>query len=130
SEPESQKAILDAISDKDEAVQRAALAAVEKTRPTNAVVSVTQLLSSSKEWPARVRAAEALGVIAAGSRDKKAADALAKAAEKDDTALVREAAVVALAKVDPETGKSVAARVATKDAEPRVRAAAKATEKR
>jgi hypothetical protein len=91
---------------------------------------VTHLLSSAKEWPARVRAAEALGVIAAGSRDKRAADALAKAAEKDDTALVREAAVLALAKVDPETGRSVAARVAAKDAEPRVRAAAKGAEKR
>ena len=60
-------------------------------------------------------------LIAAGSRDKKATEALTHAALSDGTALVRQAALLALAKVDAEASRSVAQQIATKDAEPRVR---------
>jgi HEAT repeat protein len=62
--------------------------------------------------------------VALGSKDRTAVKALTKAALEDKTALVREAAVIALPKVDAEAAKSVLAKVAAKDSEPRVRAAA------
>jgi hypothetical protein len=87
---------------------------------------VTSLLSLAKGWPARVRAATTLATLAAGSNDKAAVDALRKAALKDDTALVREAAITALDKVDPAAARAVADKVVASDPEPRVRGAARA----
>ncbi len=124
SEPQAQKTVLEALGDKDDGVQRAALGAVERSRPPNAIGAVTALLASAKEWPVRVRAAEALGVVAAGSRNKSAVKALTNAALKDRVALVREAAVTALPKVDSGAARSVLAKVRESDAEPRVREAA------
>jgi tetratricopeptide (TPR) repeat protein len=124
-EPAAQKAVIDALDDDDPGVRRAALSAVEQTRPAGAVAAVTSLLGASQDWTARVRAAEALGKLAAGSKDKAAVAALSKAALTDDTALVREAAVVALYAVDADAAKVVGAKVAASDPEPRVRARAK-----
>jgi len=49
-----------------------------------------------------------------------------EAASKDTYALVRQAALEALAASDPATARTVAARLATADPEPRVRDAARA----
>jgi hypothetical protein len=120
-------AVLDRLDDPDATVQRAALAAVERTRPSGAVPAVIALVARGKEWPARVRAAETLAVLAAGTKDKKAVEALTRAALSDNTALVREAAIIALAKVDAVAARGIAAKLASSDAEPRVRDAARAT---
>jgi HEAT repeat protein len=89
------------------------------------VDAVTALLEKAAGWPARVRAAEALGVLAAGGKSAKAISALTRAAQKDQTALVREAAVVALGKIDPVGTRQVLEHVAKTDAEPRVQQAAR-----
>lgn len=124
--PSAQAAVLERLDDADATVQRAALAAVERTRPAGAIPAVTALVTRAKEWPARVRAAETLAVIAAGSKDKQAVEALSRAALSDKTALVREAAVIALVKVDADAARGVVAKVQSSDAEPRVRDAARA----
>jgi HEAT repeat protein len=64
-------------------------------------------------------------MLAAGSRNKKAVEALSRAARSDDYALVREAAVRALARVDPAAARPVLSAVAQKDAEPRVQRTAR-----
>lgn len=126
SAPEAERAVLDHLDDPDATVQRAALAAVERTRPAGAVPAVTALVGSAKDWPARVRAAETLAVLAAGTSDKKAVEALRRAALSDKTALVREAAIIALGKIDPAAAREIAGKIASSDAEPRVRDAARA----
>jgi len=127
-EPAASKAVLDSLDDPDDGVQRAALAAIASARPSGGVEAVTHLLATAKDWAARVRAAETLGTLAAGSHDKKGAEALEGAATRDDTALVREAALRALAKVDPEAAQRVATKMAGSDPEPRVRETAKTLE--
>jgi HEAT repeat protein len=127
-EPAASKAVLDSLDDPDDGVQRAALAAIAAARPSGGIAAVTRLLDDAKDWAARVRAAETLGALGAGSHDRKGAEALERAATHDDTALVREAALRALAKVDPGAARRVAAKVATSDPEPRVRETAKTLE--
>ncbi len=124
-EPAAQKAVVEALGDPDEHVERAALAAAGRARTPGAVGAVTGLLTGRSDWPVRVRAAEALGMLAAGSRNKKAVEALSRAARSDDYALVREAAVRALARVDPAAARPVLSAVAQKDAEPRVQRTAR-----
>jgi HEAT repeat protein len=113
-----------ALSDPDTGVQRAALSALAESRGKSAVGAIARLLESEEQWPIRVRAAEALGSLAAGSRDADAVEALTAAALKDDYALVREAAVRALSRVDPAAARPILRRVRERDREPRVRDAA------
>jgi tetratricopeptide (TPR) repeat protein len=119
--PDARAAVLRALEDRDESVQRAALAALETARTPGAVPAVVSLLESGSDWPVRVRAAHALGAIAAGSRDAKASAALARAARADRFSLVREEAARALALVDRQAARSVLSAMASGDAEPRVR---------
>jgi HEAT repeat protein len=114
SEASAQSAVLDRLDDPDATVQRAALAAVERTRPSGAVPAVIALVARAAEWPARVRAAETLAVLAAGAKGKKAVEALSRAALSDNTALVREAAIIALAKVDPDAARGIAAKLSSR----------------
>jgi len=107
-------------------VVRATLTALGKSRAKGAIGAIASMLSSESDWPIRVRAAEALGAIAAGSRNARAVKELSAAAEQDEYALVREAAVKALARVDPQAARPVLLRAADRDSEPRVRKAAKA----
>ncbi len=125
SEQAARTAVVEALGDPDEHVQRAALAAADRARTPGAVNAVTGLLTHKSDWPVRVRAAEALGRLAAGSRDKKAVAALTRAAQSDAYALVREAAVRALPLVDAAAARPVLTEVAEKDAEPRVQRAAR-----
>ncbi len=125
-EPAAKRAVVGALADSDERVLRAALAAVSTTQGLEAVAAVAALLTSKRGWPVRVRAAETLGRLATDSTHPKAVLALSKAARQDDYALVREAAVRALARVDPKAARKVLAEVVDSDSEPRVRKAAKA----
>jgi cellulose synthase operon protein C len=74
----------------------------------------------------RVLAAEALGRLGAAGAGPAAARLLSDAATKDAYALVRQAALEGLARFDAGAARSLAARMATSDAEPRVREAAQA----
>jgi hypothetical protein len=74
----------------------------------------------------RVLAARAMGRLGAAGAGPEAARQLGEAATKDPYALVRQAALEALASFDSAGARTVAARVATGDPEPRVRDAARA----
>jgi hypothetical protein len=75
-----------------------------------------------EDWGLRVAIAEALGRAGQGA-PAVASAALARALEKDDYALVREAAGRALFAVDPKGSRATLERFARQDAEPRVREA-------
>jgi HEAT repeat protein len=123
-EPEAQAAVVDALGDPDEAMRRAALAAIGPVKHAPTIAAVAALLRESASWPLRVRAAEALGRLGAGGAAAEVSGALAAAARGDGFALVREAAARALFAVDRATAAPVLAELAAKDAEPRVRSVA------
>ncbi|CAN5361970.1 hypothetical protein BH09MYX1_BH09MYX1_22400 [soil metagenome] len=124
STPEAQAAVVKAIDNDDEGVVRVALAAVGTHPDPAASAAVGKLLANHRNWAVRVLAAQALGRLgAAGS--KESSPPLVKAAKDDPYALVREAAIVALATFDRASAVAAAREIAQKDAEPRVREAAK-----
>jgi cellulose synthase operon protein C len=126
-------ALVAALGDANEIVQRVAIAAVGTPRPggrgapgdERAVIALAKILANSDSWALRILAARALGRLGtagapgAGSR-------LADAAEKDAYALVRQAALEALASFDAAAARVIAQQVAATDPEPRVREAASA----
>lgn len=121
------EAVVAGLEDSSEPVQRVALAAVGSHGPASerAVAAVGKILATHESWAMRVLAAQALGRLgAAGAAD--AAPKLADAATRDSYALVRQAALEALASFDAATARTVASRVAAADPEPRVRDAARA----
>jgi tetratricopeptide (TPR) repeat protein len=126
-------AIVAALEDSNEAVQRVAIAAVGAPRPggravpgdDRAVAALGKILATHDNWSLRILAAQALGRVgSAGARG--AGPHLADAAAKDTYALVRQAALEALSSFDPAGAKVVAQRLAVSDPEPRVREAASA----
>ena len=125
SEPAALVAVRAALDDEDGSVQRAALEVLAERRDPATIGPVSQLLGGSDPWPVRLRAAQALGSIAAESSNESAFVALSRAATKDDYALVREAATLALPRVDPKRARSVLETIAEQDPEPRVRQAAR-----
>ncbi len=121
------EAVVGGLEDSSEPVQRVALAAVGSHGPASAraVTAVGKILATHESWAMRVLAAQALGRLgAAGATD--AGPKLADATTRDSYALVRQAALEALASFDVATARTLAARVATADPEPRVRDAARA----
>jgi tetratricopeptide (TPR) repeat protein len=87
--------------------------------------AVGAILAHSERWAMRVLAAQALGRL--GAKGVPAASpALSTAAVNDGYALVRQAALEALASFDSAAARSVAQRVAEGDPEPRLRETAKA----
>ena len=124
-EPEAQKSVIRALDDPDEHVQRTALTALGTTHRVEAVDAIVSLLGKKRDWPVRVRAAEALGELGRGSRNPKAVQALSEASRSDPYALVREASLRALFEVDPAGARPVLAEAAEKDGEPRVRGLAR-----
>lgn len=124
-EPEAASTVVSTLGDADESVQRSALDAVARGRRSTATGAVTKLLREAQSWSLRIRAAAALAEIASSPAHKNGAiEALSGAARSDDVALVREAAVTALIKLDRDAARAVLGEVAGKDAEPKVRAAA------
>jgi HEAT repeat protein len=124
-EPEAQAAVVDALADPDEGVRRAALAAIGPIKSEKLTTAVALLVKESPSWPLRVRAAEALGRLGGGgSSSGLITSTLTASARTDAFALVREAAVRALASVDLAAAKPLLEEMAAKDAEPRVREAA------
>jgi HEAT repeat protein len=123
SEPPAAAAVIEAVSDRDARVQNAALSAIAECHLTAAAGAIATLLTHAEDWPLRRRAASALGEL--GSSDSAVRTSLVRAATTDEYALVREAAVRALARVDPSGARAVLAQLVEKDPEPRVRAAAR-----
>jgi HEAT repeat protein len=122
------------LEDPNEAVQRVALAAVGAPRAdggktpasARAATAVGKILTLHESWAMRVLAASALGRLGAAGAGPEAARLLGEAATKDSYALVRQAALEALAGFDATAARALASRMATADPEPRVREAAQA----
>ncbi len=121
---EATGAVLRAVEDSNEAVQRMALAAVGKQSSSAASQACGRVLFGSENWPIRVLAAEALGRLGAGG-SSEAAGLLERAVKNDGYALVREAALRGLA-FDTRTLERVARTASEHDPEPRVRGTAAA----
>lgn len=123
-DPASHVAIVDALTDEDEAVQRAALAVLSEIKSDAAVKAVAKILASNSNWALRVRAARALGSLKAAQADKEAVASLSRAAREDKFALVRQASMEALTKLSPTDARPVLEAAAKSDPEPEVRASA------
>ena len=129
-------AVVSGLEDANEAVQRVALAAVGAPRSDGrrapagprSIAAVAKILAGHESWAMRILAAHALGRLGAtgGSGAGEASARLTTAATADTYALVRQAALEALATFDPTGVRAVAQRMATSDPEPRVREAASA----
>ncbi len=122
---DAQSAVVGAVDDSDEAVQRVALAAIGARADAAAVAAVSKLVHAHENWAMRVLGAQALGRLGAAGSGEAAAKALREAATTDGYALVREAALVAYASFDKPGAAALAAQIAQKDVEPRVRETAK-----
>ena len=129
-------AIVAGLEDASEAVQRVALSALGGARPgaagapagaagERAAGATAKILATHDNWAMRVLAARALGRLGAGGC-ASASPPLQEAATKDAYALVRQAALEALASFDAASAGAVASRLAATDPEPRVRDTAKA----
>jgi HEAT repeat protein len=132
-EASARKHVIIALEDRDEHVQRTALtglAALGGGHRADAIEAIVALLAGRSDWPVRVRAAEALGELAKGSRNPRAVTALGQASQKDSYALVREASLRALFAVDEAAARPIMKQVADKDSEPRVRELARELSKR
>jgi tetratricopeptide (TPR) repeat protein/HEAT repeat protein len=126
--PEAQAAVVAAVGDSNEAVQRVALAALGTQPDLKAVAAVGKLLETHENWAMRVLGAQALGRLgASGASD--AAKFLQASAKNDPYALVREASLKALASFDPKGASVLAAQIASTDPEPRVRETARSLQK-
>lgn len=122
---EAREAMVRAVNDPNEAVQRVALASLGSEQNPRAVAAVGKLLALQESWAMRVLAVEALGRLGAAGSGGDAADLLKGAALHDTYALVREAAVKALASFDVPKAKLLAGQMASTDPEPRVRETAR-----
>jgi hypothetical protein len=90
------------------------------------VVAVGRVLEANESWALRVLAAQALGRLGSAGAGAEASRRLVAAATRDTYALVRQAALEALAAFDVPAARALGATMATSDAEPRVREAARA----
>jgi hypothetical protein len=113
--------VIDALGDPEESVRRAALSALGSVKDTTTVAAVAKLGREAPSWPLRVRAAEALGRLGAGSASPVAMETLRSMAQKDPYALVREAAARAMASLDRAAAEPLLRELAAKDPEPRIR---------
>jgi hypothetical protein len=102
-------------------VQRVALASLGQHADTKSVTAVARVMRGHESWAMRVLAAQALGRLGAAGGGAEATRQLKEAATKEAYALVREAALVALATYDKAEAAQLAATMATTDPEPRVR---------
>ncbi len=122
--PEAKAAVVAAAGDADERVQRLAIAAIDRQGTAEAAAIASRVALTHASWSMRVLAAQALGRIGGRANAAAARSTLQRVATTDPYALVREAALSALASFDPPAAAEVAARLATTDPEPRLREAA------
>jgi cellulose synthase operon protein C len=114
-------AIAEAVTDPSENVQRVALASIGNHADQKTALAVGKVMRGHESWAMRVLAAQALGRLGVAGAGPEATRQLKEAATKEPYALVREAALVALASFDKTEAHQLAIQMATNDAEPRVR---------
>lgn len=115
-------AIAQAVTDPTDAVQRVALASIgQNSADAKSVAAVAKVMRGHESWAMRVLAAQALGRLGAHGAGAEATKQLREAAAKEPYALVREAALLALAEYDKAAAAELATQMAQTDAEPRVR---------
>ncbi len=114
-------AIAQAVTDSSENVQRVALASIGNHADQKTALAVGKVMRSHESWAMRVLAAQALGRLGAAGAAAEATRQLKEAATKEAYALVREAALIALASYDRSEAIQLATQMAASDAEPRVR---------
>lgn len=121
----AEQAALRALGDQDVQVQDAALSLAGRLGSVAVAREVARLLSGDSPWPTRVKAAEALGQMTRASQDASArklvSDSLARAAESDGYALVRQAALRGLSRFDSAAAGPLLQRASKRDPEARVR---------
>ncbi|MCL2824492.1 MAG: HEAT repeat domain-containing protein [Polyangiaceae bacterium] len=125
SSSQAQAAIIDALYDDHETVQRSALAVLGEGGSELGVDALCRTLLESSAWSVRVRAAQALGHFGQGRAPSSAVAALSKAAREDSYALVREAAVVSLSRVARVEARGVLVDVSNSDEEGSIRSLAR-----
>lgn len=126
SEPAAKRALLDALHDRDPQVVRLALGAIGQEPFLEAFEPLASLVNDSTDWTQRVLVLDVLArfpvlTSAAQAGPEHSLEAIAKLAESDGNAYVREAALRALVALDPEASRPVLARMRVRDPEPRVR---------
>jgi tetratricopeptide (TPR) repeat protein/HEAT repeat protein len=122
--PSAIAAVVRALSDSNEVVQRTALSAIGSQADRAAVAAVGRILDAHESWAMRVLAAQAMGRLGSAGARATAETSLREAATHDAYALVREAALIALASFDADAARPLAQAMSKTDAEPRVREAA------
>jgi HEAT repeat protein len=129
-------AVVVGLEDASEDVQRVALSAIGAPRGgaragaagtagAQAAAATAKILATHANWAIRVLAARALGRLGAAGTASASAP-LEDAAVRDPYALVRQAALEALASFDGAAAAALAGRMAASDPEPRVRDTARA----
>jgi len=121
----AQRAVSGALKDEQSSVRRAALAAITDSSLESKRL-VIELLKSEADWALRESAAETLGRIGAGSQDAEVFAALGQSAKDDSFAIVREAALEALVRVDAVRAERALKLSHDSDPEPRVKSRAQA----
>ena len=121
SNPTATAAVVRALSNPDEAIQRTALTAIGSRADSTAAAAVGAILSQHESWAMRVLAAQAMGRLGHAGAREVASAALRRAATSDTYALVREAALTSLASFDMDAARPLARDMSRADAEPRVR---------
>lgn len=114
-------AIADAVTDPSENVQRAALSATGRFAGAKSVSEVGRVMREHPNWAMRVLAAQALARLGSSGAEKQTTLLLVEAAKKDTYALVREAALIALANSNRGEALALAKTMVATDVEPRVR---------
>ncbi len=114
-------AVAAAVTDSNEVVQRVALASVGRGGGTRTVLAVAKVMRGHESWAMRVLASQALGRLGAAGAGSEATPSLEEAATKESYALVREAALLALATYDRAAASALASKMAEADPEPKVR---------
>ena len=114
-------AIAQAVTDPADNVQRIALGSMGQHPDAKSVAAAAKVMRGHESWAMRVLAAGALGRLGVAGAGAEATKQLKEAATKESYALVREAALVALASYDKAEASQLAVTIATTDPEPRVR---------
>jgi tetratricopeptide (TPR) repeat protein len=126
-EPEARKALVNALVDDDEQVQRAALQALSNRPHIDTFAGVVALLGDDHPWATRLGAARALSAYAQLDEEARTTTAfkagyerLVERALKDDNAFVRQAALSSLWRLAPSAARPILQQIADSDREPRV----------
>jgi HEAT repeat protein len=129
-EPLAQKGVLDALGDPDAEVRQVALERAAAWNDESSALSILARTNLEKDWSMRARTLAALGELSGlETRSQTRAqviETLIRSARNDEVALVRQAALLALNKLDRDTARPVLDAVARTDGEVKLRAVARA----